>query len=171
MGEAQAEVAVGNRRLAAAATSNVAIRSVVAKAAATVHAVRTCRRSSRVGLCGGRIITLPIRAQFPNVAAHVIDAQFIWGFGLDGVRGGGRIGKIPSYIVKPIAAAIQSSLSLIAASGGIFPLRFCGQAEGLVSQFVELSDKGLAVVPRNHFHGTLHIARKVRRVAAHNGRP
>ena len=51
----------------------------------------------------------PVGAPFPNVAAHVVDAQFVRGFGLDGVRGEGRIGIIPGYIVNRIAAAVNIS--------------------------------------------------------------
>ena len=110
MGEAQTEAAVAICGRAAGATSNAAVRCVAATGAATPHAARARIRSCRVGLRSRRIRAIPVGAPFPNVAAHVVDAQFVRGLGLDGMRGGGRIGKIPGYIVNRITAAVKKAI-------------------------------------------------------------
>ena len=85
MGEAQTEAAAAKRGRAASAISNAAARCVVVPAAATAHAVIAGGRTRRISLRRREIRVIPVRAPFPNVAAHVVQAQLVRRLAANGV--------------------------------------------------------------------------------------
>ena len=116
------------------------------------NSFRTFCRPRRIGLPISRISSVPIGTPFPNITAHIIKMQFVRSLRFNRMCGFRSIIIMPSNIISP---AVQIFLCLFTAPSRIFPLRFCGQTESLACQFVQFSNKRLAVIPRNHFHRTL----------------
>ena len=76
-GEAQAEVAEAAVRGTAEARGRAAVFGTEAPAAATNHAVRPTRCTSRIGLSSIAITVLPVLTPLMYIATHVIYSQFI----------------------------------------------------------------------------------------------
>ena len=74
--EAYIEVAAGGVAVVAAIRC-AAEQSVIAPAAAAIHAVGARFRACRIILGVGWIIPIPVAAPFPYVAAHVVNPKFI----------------------------------------------------------------------------------------------
>lgn len=119
------------------------------------NSFRTFCRTRRIGLPISGISSVPIGTPFPNITAHIIKMQFVRSLRFNRMCGFRSIIIMPSNSIEVISPAVQIFLCLFTAPSRIFPLRFCGQTESLACQFVQFSNKRLAVIPRNHFHRTL----------------
>ena len=83
----------------------------------------------------------------------------------------GDVIPIPSHIVNKTTAGIFVGHTLVATTGGKLPLGFGGQTEILAGQFVQLFDKQLAILPRNHLHRALRVIIEVAGVTTHDSLP
>ena len=140
---------------------------VVVPAATTNNAVHTLRWSGWIGLRIALIVSIPIVAPLPYVAAHVIQAKFVGFLGLDWVGLAAAIITIPRYFVGIVAAAVPISSTILASSCCILPFGFGRKSKLLSRQSIQLLDKLLAVVPTYALHGSLIVAYEPRRIAVH----
>ena len=84
------------------------------------------------GRLAGRGLAVPVLTPLPDVAGHVVEAQFV------GLQLCDRIvyvlldaGERVGHFVNVVAASIEVAFRLPASTGGIFPFCLCGQTEML----------------------------------------
>ena len=171
MGEAQAEVAVPATGRFAVARGRPATAGTEATATATAHTGIACTGALGIRLRGRAVRTFPVLTPLPHISAHVVDAQLVRRFRLDGMRGKERVAIIPRHIIGVVATTVLIAARGPAAASRKLPLRFGGQAEIRAGQLVEFLNKGLAVFPAYLFYGPLYISGKAGRIAAHHRSP
>ena len=105
-----------------------------------------------VGTCGINlrsvgVITPIILTPLPDIAAHIVDTQFIRRLGSNRVRRIVALVIVPSDIINTVAATIQIAFAFNAALCGKFPLSLCRQAKIFAGNLVEFFYKVLTIVP------------------------
>ena len=81
-----------------------------------------------------------------------------------------RVAVVPSHIINVIATTIFIATAIVATTAGKFPFSLGREAKVLTSQIVQLTDKRLAVVPRNILHWQI-ISFGITRITAHHCLP
>lgn len=114
---------------------------------AMVHTVRAAVRTNRICLGRTAISVFPILTPFIDVTAHIVNTQLVGRFCADTVSLTTAIAAISCHITNHIASTILISATLVAATGGIFPLRLRRQTEMLPRHLIQFEDKGLTIVP------------------------
>ena len=168
--EAQPEVVVRVAGRVVEPVRGAAEPGRVAPAATAAHAERPTACAGGIGLGVAVVTAVPVLTPFPNVACHVIDAEFVGLFCFHGMRLVVAIAFIPCHVVNAAAAAVLRVAALVAAAGSKFPFRFGGETETFAREGVQLADEGLAIVPRHRLHGQV-VAFEVGRIAAHHCLP
>lgn len=172
LGEDKAQASAAARDLGrdAVPVRGAAAPQTADTAATAVHAVRPTDCASRIGLGVAAVTAIPVLTPFPNVARHVVDAEFVGLFGFHGVRLAEAVARVPCHVVDTAASAVLCVAALVAAAGSKFPFRFGGEAEAFAREGVQTADEGLAVVPRHTFYWKV-VAFEVGRIAAHHCLP
>ena len=124
----------------------------VVPTAPTEHAVRARRGTRGIRLSGAAVGAAPVLTPFKHIAAHVVETEFIRLLCGNGMFLIAAIVLVPRYVCERVAAAVVVTFTSLAATGCIFPLGLCGQAELLACELVEFCDEGLTVVPGNVFY-------------------
>ena len=119
---------------------------------------------------GQFIIAIPVGAPLPHVATHVINAQFVWGFGGNGVGLTATVVTIPRHSVRVAAAAVFAGTAIHTATACIFPFRLGGQTELLPGKLIEFFDKIQTVVVANTLYRSI-VANEIRWIVAHHSLP
>ena len=121
----------GGQGAIAVAISNATERGIVAPTTAAQHTARAICWSQRIFSRAIFVIvtTIPILTPFQNIAAHIIQIQFVGLFLFHGVGFIATVTIIPSHPVYCIATSEIVTLALLSASCSVFPLRFGGEAK------------------------------------------
>ena len=171
--EAQTDSYIGRSSPQAIGGADAIIITTVV--AATNHTGISRGRACGICLVLGTIRIRPVKAPLSNIAAHIVDTEFV---GLLGGHGTWRViirQIIPCHIVSIVAAAIEIALGLVATLGCILPFCLGGQAELLAAKLVgeqggQTACKLLTFFPADIGNRQI-VALVLAGVAAHHGLP
>ena len=102
-------------------------------------------RSDGIGRRLVSVQAIPVGTPLLDVAAHVINAQFVGCLGSHGMGYIIGVALVPAYLFKVITARIHIAPAPVSSTGGKLPLGFGDQAEGLTRLLIELGAERHAV--------------------------